>query len=128
MCHWFLAGAGRAGAGPSRSVDPARRSRRRALSSHPCLTIGYALGLAPTGATIEVAAGTYPEQLTITKNVTIQGAGRNRTIIEPSSVTSNATDTDSSTTQFAIVYFGPGVTSACNDHEVDRDWIRPDPD
>lgn len=85
------------------------------LSSKPCKTIGQAVAEAPTDSAsrINVSAGTYPEQLTITKNVTIKGAalsgGQPTTIIQPTSVTNNDIDTDSSQPQYAIVDFAPGV-------------------
>ena|GEM_PF-3762343 len=37
----------------------------------PCQTISYALGLTPAGGTIEVAPGTYNEQLVINRPVSI---------------------------------------------------------
>ncbi len=67
------------------------------LSAHPCKTISYALSLAPATATIKVAAGTYPEALTITQPVTIIGAGASGstpTVIEPTATTTLVTDTD----------------------------------
>lgn len=86
------------------------------LNTHPCLTITYALGQAPSdsASTISVGAGTYDEQLTITKNVSIKGAARLSdgsypTIIEPSSVAAN--DTDPYGPQLAIVDFASGVTA-----------------
>jgi len=84
------------------------------LSNHPCQTIGYAYSIAQSGDTISVAKGTYPEQLTLTENITIKGAGSsgaNATIIAPTTVTSNDIDTDSSTPQAAIVDFASGVTA-----------------
>jgi hypothetical protein len=48
-----------------------------------CLTIGYAISQATTGDTIQVAAGTYDEQVVIDKNLTLQGAG-DTTIVKPS--------------------------------------------
>jgi parallel beta-helix repeat protein len=67
------------------------------LSAHPCKTISHALSLAPATATIKVAAGTYPEALTITQPVTIIGAGASgstATVIEPTATTTLVTDTD----------------------------------
>jgi parallel beta-helix repeat protein len=51
--------------------------------ANPCLTIQYAIGQAVSGDTIQVAAGTYNEQLTINKdNLIIQStAGAASTII-----------------------------------------------
>ncbi len=75
----------------------------------PCATISYALTQAPSGATIKVAAGTYPEQLVISKNVSIIGVV-NKTIIEPSILPAADTDTDTSQSQYAIVDATSGAT------------------
>src|SRR5579862_2880250 len=40
----------------------------------PCLTINGAIGKASTGDTINVAAGTYNEQVLVNKTVTLNGA------------------------------------------------------
>jgi hypothetical protein len=53
-----------------------------ASAAAACQTIGHALTLASSGDTIEVAAATYPENLTITINVMIVGAGATTTIID----------------------------------------------
>jgi parallel beta-helix repeat protein len=75
----------------------------------PCATISYALTKAPSGATIKVAAGTYPEQLVISKNVSIAGVV-NKTIIEPSILPAADTDTDSAQSQYAIIDATSGAT------------------
>ena len=72
------------------------------LASHPCQTIGYALTQNTTDSTIMVAAGDYPEQLTITAPVTIDGAGAS-TVIDPSAVAANDTDPNHTTTPYPIV-------------------------
>jgi hypothetical protein len=69
---------------------------------NPCQTITFALGQAPSGATIKVQAGTYDETLRISQPVTILGAGATQTVIEPTAVTSDA-DTDSPFPQFFVV-------------------------
>jgi|GEM_PF-2816002 len=51
-------------------------------------SIQKAIGEATEGDTIEVAAGTYDEQIVIDKALTIQGQG-NETIIKPSQTTAN---------------------------------------
>ena len=58
-------------------------------SVSPWLTIGYAITHAPSGSTVSIAAGTYPEQLTITKPITLIGKGTS-TVIAPTSVYSDA--------------------------------------
>jgi parallel beta-helix repeat protein len=77
------------------------------LAAHPCATITYALTKSSTTATstIDVAAGYYPEPLTITHSVSIVGAadsGSTATIIDPSTLVTD-TDTDSSVPQDTIV-------------------------
>jgi uncharacterized repeat protein (TIGR01451 family) len=49
----------------------------------PCLTITYALSQAPSGASINIAAGTYNEALRVTQSVTLNGAAAATTIIAP---------------------------------------------
>jgi len=78
----------------------------------PCQTISYALTKTPAGGTVSVAAGTYAEQVTITKNVSIIGAGAASTIIEPATLSLYDSDTDSAQAQYYVVDVEPGVTSA----------------
>ncbi len=73
------------------------------VRTSPCKTIGFAVGQAPSGATIKVAAGTYNEQVAITKPLTIDGAGATQTVIKPSTEPLADTDTDSTQPQFYIV-------------------------
>jgi hypothetical protein len=47
-----------------------------------CLTIVYAIGQASSGDTINVAAGTYYENVTINKSLTLIGAGEASTIVD----------------------------------------------
>ena len=53
-----------------------------------CKTIGGAIGKASDGDTINVAAGTYDEQVVIDKSLTLQGVGIT-TVIKPSQTTAN---------------------------------------
>lgn len=48
----------------------------------PCRTIGFAASIADPGDTILVAAGTYTESIPIDRALTIQGAGREQTILD----------------------------------------------
>ena len=53
-----------------------------ATSTAAYLTIQSAVDAAVDGDTVRVPAGSYKEQVTITKNITLQGAGMDQTIIE----------------------------------------------
>jgi parallel beta-helix repeat protein len=75
----------------------------------PCATIAYALTQAASGATIHVAAGSYPQQLVINKSVSIIGV-LNMTTIDPSSLPVADSDTDSSQPQYAIVDVTSGAS------------------
>src|SRR5262249_10954326 len=57
------------------------------LSGAPCKTLQRAIDIACPGDTIQVASGVYPEQLKITKSLTVNGAGSG-TVVKPTSVTS----------------------------------------
>ena len=51
----------------------------------PCLTIAYAVSQAVSGDTISIAAGAYPEQVTVgTKVLTFIGAGAGSTLVDGS--------------------------------------------
>src|SRR3954447_6887476 len=60
-----------------------------------CATIGYAVGQAANGDVIKVAAGTYNEEVAVTKRVSLEGAkagvdARNRTGTSGESILNNA--------------------------------------
>jgi hypothetical protein len=59
----------------------------------PFATIQKAINESVAGGTVNVAAGTYDEQVVITKSLTLQGAG-NTTIIQPSSAATLTTVLD----------------------------------
>jgi hypothetical protein len=92
------------------------------LFTRPCATITQALSIAQPNEQIDVAGGVYPEQLNLTQNVTIKGTGSptggNPTIIEPQSLTTSETDTDSTTPQAVIVMVEPGVTADLTNLEI----------
>jgi parallel beta-helix repeat protein len=74
------------------------------LAKNPCKTITQAISIAPATATIKVAGGDYPEQLTITgKDLTITGAGATKTIIDPTSLQTVTNDPDNPTSPEAVV-------------------------
>ena len=56
-------------------------------SSDPCLTLGYTISQSVAGDVINIAAGTYsPVNVTISKALTLQGAGMNSTILDGSGI------------------------------------------
>jgi Periplasmic copper-binding protein (NosD) len=89
-----------------------------ASATHPCKTITYALAeqaAADVGGTINVAAGTYQEQVSITPandNVKIKGAGTTTVIEAPTSGLLSDTDTDSSQPQYYVIDVAPGATAS----------------
>ncbi len=78
------------------------------LSTHPCATIAYALTQVTTDSTIDVGPGSYPQQLVINTSVSIVGTG-GTVVINPSSLPTSDTDTDSSNAQYAIVDITSGA-------------------
>ena len=61
--------------------------------ARPCATLQYAIDNAPVGGIIKVEAGTYNQTVNITKPLTLQGAGAARTIIDGSSIDTEAMST-----------------------------------
>lgn len=71
------------GQGTTYYVAPTGNDGNACLAAtSPCATIGAALGKANSGDTISIAAGTYAENLTISKDITLLGAGPTQTIID----------------------------------------------
>ncbi len=106
--------AGMAGAAGKTLFVATTGSGTTCVKSAPCATIGQALAIAHTGATINVAKGTYTEQVQMTSadnNVTIKGAGATKTIIQPPA-TGLVSDShpDDASPQFSVVDVAPGTT------------------
>lgn len=75
--------------------------------------IQTAINSANNGDVICIAGGTYPEQLTITKPLTLEGLGNasHPTEIQPTSVVKNSADPDTSTPEYNIILVGGGISS-----------------
>lgn len=73
----------------------------------PCATIQHAVDEVPaacTGTVVNVAAGTYDEQVAVVgKNLTILGAGVGSTIVKPSAVSANSSHVVTAASVAAIV-------------------------
>ncbi len=68
----------------------------------PKLTVNAAIGIATGGDTIHIAAGTYVEQVSLTTNLTLLGAGSGSTTLKlPAAPTTNVLGTD-----YAVVFAG----------------------
>ncbi len=87
-----------------------------------CQTIGYALGQAgASGDTLQVAAGTYTEQLTINKSVAVVGAGSSATLIQaPAALATNPAVPGGSAGQKTAIVFvtGASTTAQMRDLQV----------
>jgi hypothetical protein len=75
--------------------------------------IQTAINSANNGDVICIAGGNYPEQLSITKPLTLEGLGTasHPTEIQPTSVVQNSADPDTSTPEYNIILVGGGVSS-----------------
>ncbi|HET8899662.1 MAG TPA: right-handed parallel beta-helix repeat-containing protein [Rhodanobacteraceae bacterium] len=114
-------GASTAAAAATRYVDAVNGSDGGTCSSSPgCQTIGYAMGQAANGDVLQLAPGTYVEQVVVNKNVTIQGGGSAQTIVQaPATLAINTAVTPGSgQQQTAIVYVAPGMSAALSDLAV----------
>lgn len=84
-----------------------------------CQTITYALTQATNGDTLQIAAGTYAEELTINKSVTLQGAGNTATIIQaPATLTSNPAVPGGSAGQKTTIVLVTGASAAMRSLQV----------
>ena len=75
VCAATLVFAGAASAAPATHYVSKTGADTGTCTSTPCLTIGYAVSQASAGDTISVAAGTYPESVLVTKQLTLAGSG-----------------------------------------------------
>jgi nitrous oxidase accessory protein NosD len=76
--------------------------------SQPCLTIGHAVSVAPAGATILVGKGTYHEQVSITKDVTLKGK---HAVIDATGQTGGIEPLASmGIVGYGLLVFGPGAS------------------
>ena len=88
-------------------------------SLQPCKTIQRTVDIACPGETINVAAGTYPEQVSIPKPLTILGAGQAVTVIRPTSVVANTTSLSTGDPIAPIVLVKDATAVTIDDLKVD---------
>jgi nitrous oxidase accessory protein NosD len=76
----------------------------------PCLTIGHAIAVAAAGSTIEVSAGTYHEQVFVTKRLVLEGQSA---IIDASSLTAGLPPLSTAgLIGYGILVAGPGASGS----------------
>ena len=74
----------------------------------PCRTIGHAVDVAPPGATIHVGRGTYAEQVSITKRLTLKGV---HAVIDATGQTGGIEPLASmGLVGYGVLVFGPGAS------------------
>ena len=88
------------------------------LATHPCLTIGYTITQSNPNSTISLAPGTYPEQVSISKSLTIVGVA-SQTSIAPTSLSPVDTDPNHSSTPYPIVDVTSGATLTLKNLTID---------
>jgi nitrous oxidase accessory protein NosD len=78
--------------------------------SQPCLTIGHAVDVATTGATINVDEGTYAEQVSITKRLTVKG---DDAVIDAAGQSGGIQPlADQGVVGYGLLVFGPGASGS----------------
>ena len=81
--------------------------------SQPCLTISHAVSAAPAGATIRVDEGTYSEQVSITKELTLKGE---HAVIDATGQTGGIEPLASmGIVGYGLLVFGPGASGTTID-------------
>lgn len=101
-----------AAAAPSKLyVSPTHSSDANPCSaSMPCRTIGHAIAVAPTGATVYVREGTYDEQVSITKRLTLRGENA---VIDATGQTGGIQPlAGAGIVGYGLLVFGPGASGS----------------
>ncbi len=70
-------------------------------------TVQAAVTAAPAGATVKVCAGTYTEQVEITKSLTLTGTGGRATLTLPASPANSAACASTASSQYGVDVCGP---------------------
>ena len=82
-------------------------------ASMPCRTIGHAVDVAPAGATIHVDKGTYGEQVSITKSLTLEGENA---VIDATGQTGGIQPlAGMGIVGYGLLVFGPGASGSVVD-------------
>lgn len=110
-------------------VSPSGTSRHADTS---CATAGYtsiqtAVNAVPSGDTVYVCAGTYYQQVVVSKpNVTLTGAGTTQTVLDPSTTSPVlGTDLDTAKPLVAVVDVDPGVSGVTvSNFKIDGNGLR----
>src|SRR5438105_7237950 len=86
LALWAAAAQTAIAVGTTRYVSPSGTDNPACDKNNPCQHVAYAVSIASPGDTIQIAAGTYIEQVSIDKNLRVVGAGRDTSTIQAPSV------------------------------------------